>query len=381
MLKNKMKTILVLCIMFVLVFCPLVKADNEENAATNTQEYAEESTQASTTQVSEDNTKKSDVYLFGDEVTVDYAVDGNAFICANTVNIKSKIGGDLFVCANTVNIENGYVYSNVFVCAKTLNLNGVVYDLYAACSKIDIGSNGYVYRDLRAGADTINLYGTVGRNAYIDCNSLSLSKDNSQNKENNGMIYGDLNYTSDTELEIAESIVEGNINFNKRVSETTSWTDIVLSIITSIVFTVLVCLVLMWIAPKFRNKLSETLTTKIGSVLGFGALALILTPIITFILLLTQIGASAAILLATIYAILIAISSSIFIITIANIISNKANINNKWITVAIVAGISLVYALLKLVPYVSSLVVIIFVWVGSGIIIRQILPSNNSKID
>ena len=386
MLKNKIKALLALTIMFVLLFCPFVRAENEETIEAADTEYAEESTTTTSEQNSEETTKKEDVYLFDNEVTIDYPVDGNAFICAETVNIKSKIGGDLFVCANTVNIDNGYIYSNVFVCADTLNLNGVIYDLYATCSNINISEDGYVYRDLHAGTNTINLYGTVGRNAYIDCNTISLSKDSTQNEDENSesekiaaTIYGDLNYTSDNEIETSEGIVEGNVNYSKRTTKTTSWTDTLLSIITSIVFTILVCLALIWLAPKFKNKLTETLTTNIGPVIGFGALALICTPIIAFVLLLTQIGSSAGLLLATIYGLLIAISSSIFIVALADFISNKANINNKFAKIGIIAGVALLISLLKLIPYLSVLVTLICVWLGSGLTVKQLLPCKKEE--
>ncbi len=392
MLRHKIKVILALAIIFALVFCPFANAENEEdveiinneeNAETvDNEEYAtEEETDKNTNESSDDNTKHSDVYIFDNEVTIDYPVDGNAFIFANTVNIKSKISGDVYVCANTVNIEDAYIYSNLFACANTLNINGVVYDVYAACSKTEILENGYVYRDLHSGSDTLNIYGTVGRNAFVEANKISLVKQNAEGGEElQGTIYGDFNYTTNNELENLEDMVEGTVSFNKITAKSNSWTDILLSIITSIVFAILVYLAIIWLAPNFTKKLNETLTKNIAPVIGFGILSLILLPLIAFILLLTSIGSSVALLLFALYGILITLSSTIFIIAISNIISDKANIYNKFAKIGIVAGITLLISLLKLIPFVSVLVTLICVWLGTGITIKQLLPLKKSEI-
>ena len=101
MLKNKFKTLLVLTMMFILLFCPFVMADDEDIDEMDN-EYAEE-TDTISGESQNDSSKENDVYIFDNDVTLDYPVSGNVFIFANNVNIKSKIEGDLFVCAKKLN--------------------------------------------------------------------------------------------------------------------------------------------------------------------------------------------------------------------------------------------------------------------------------------
>lgn len=382
MLKNKLKTLLITLIIALLAFCPFVNADDE--IETTSQENSETAVinDNETNQNIETNAKSEDAYLMGDDITIDYLVDGNAFVIANTVNITSKIGGDLFVIANTVNIENGYVYSNVFATAKTINLNGVIYDLYSTCENLNIGENGYVYRDMHTACKKANIYGTVGRNAFLNCNSLSISKDSEENGEKiTAKIYGNLNYTTDNEIDIPENSIEGSVNFSKQEKKSTSWIDIALSIITSIVFTALIYLALLWLAPKFESKLNSTLTKNLGPVIGFGALTLVVISIITLLLLISGICSSTGVLIAALYAILIAVSSSILIITVSKLISEKAKITNSFAKFGIVVGIALILALLKLIPYVSAIITIICIWLGTGIIVKQLLPNKKEKTE
>lgn len=380
---KKFKTMLALVLVFTFLICPFVKADEEvtKPATTETTATGETTNQETTAGTKDEEIKEKDVYLFGDDVTVDYAVDGNAFIFGNTVNIKNKISGDLFVFANQINIDGGYVYSNVFACGNELKVSGVIYDLYAACAKIEITENGYVYRDAHSISDTLNLYGTVGRNALVGANTMSFQKDE-DDKKVTGKIYGDLTYSTNEEMEIPEKMVEGNVKFEKFDTEAAKDVavasivkDAISDIITAIVYTILIYLALVWLAPKFTNKLEETLTKNVGPVIGFGILAIIALPIISLVLIMTSIGASAGLLLATLYGVLLAVASSITVITVSKIVSNKFNINNKFAKVGVVAGITLVYGLLKLIPIISGLATIACGWVGTGIVVKQVLPS------
>ena len=190
MLKNKFTIITILTVIILALTVPLVRAEDEPTTDAqanpdstimpineNPGEPADSSVvqpngSSETGTIADENMKKSDVYLAGDNVTIDYIVDGNLFVFANHVTINAQIGGDAFICANSVTIaEQGYVFSNLFTFSKDVTVNGVVYDLYSASETTTI--NGYVYRDVRIGSNSVSILGTIGRNAYIDCNYLN----------------------------------------------------------------------------------------------------------------------------------------------------------------------------------------------------------------
>src|SRR5699024_7588730 len=104
-----------------------VTTTNEGETVTNQEEITENPDGSTTPEV---EYKQQDVWLTGDNVTIDYIVDGNVFVAANNVTINSQIGGDVFVVANTVTVgEQGYIFSNLFAVADSININGVVYDM------------------------------------------------------------------------------------------------------------------------------------------------------------------------------------------------------------------------------------------------------------
>ena len=95
MLKNKLKALLIMLIVGMLVFSPFVFAEDENTndveliSEENGVPVEEREDNQTTTDEYLNNMKKEDVYLMGDEITIDYIVDGNLFVLANKVNINS----------------------------------------------------------------------------------------------------------------------------------------------------------------------------------------------------------------------------------------------------------------------------------------------------
>ena len=196
MLKKRLSIIAFLMVVIMALSLPIVKAEdmqdtndddsavvqeeqvtttNEGETVTTTQGEEEVGTtenSAETATQEQVEYKQQDVWLTGDNVTIDYIVDGNVFVAANNVTINSQIGGDVFVVANTVTVgEQGYIFSNLFAVADSININGVVYDMYSMSNTMQI--SGYVYRDVKAIANKIDIAGIVGRNAFVDCSNIN----------------------------------------------------------------------------------------------------------------------------------------------------------------------------------------------------------------
>ena len=124
-------------------YCIDASAISEDSATVTSNEQDLETTSSSgeTSAIAsyENNFKKGDVYLTGNDVVVNDIIDGNLFVFANSVTINSQIGGDAFILAGTVNVgEQGYIFSNLFTCAQNVNISGVVYDLYTTAQTVSI---------------------------------------------------------------------------------------------------------------------------------------------------------------------------------------------------------------------------------------------------
>lgn len=390
MLKNKTKILVFLLILAISLTTSFVYADNEttleddiipisDNLESSPVENNAENP-ISTNEPTEDTYKSHDVYLTGDNVTVDYVVDGNLFVMADTVTINSKIGGDAFIMAKTINVgDQAYIFSNLFAIADSIDIKGVVYDVYALAQNFTI-SNGYIYRDAKLCCNTININGAIGRNAFVSCSNINFNTD----ENDKGIIYGDLTYSTPSELSFDKNIVNGNVTYKApKVSPEKSVREIVASYILDLgaflAFVIIIWLVCLWVAPKFLNDTNKFVGKKTLNVLGTGLLTLIAVPIACIILLLLQLTAGISLLTVAIYILALIVAKSIFTIVANNYLCSKLNINKNTgiFGMLIVSGV-IVWVISEL-PYVGGIVSFIISVLGLGVLFSAILPKKAKK--
>ena len=389
MLKNKITKITLVLLLALSLLVPIVRADDNEAEpiSDNSQEKAVETTQGNettteTTQSTDNSMKKSDVYLTGDDVKVDYIVDGNLFILANTVTISSQIGGDAFICAKTINVEKeGYIYSNLFAAANEVNISGVVYDLYTTANTLNI--NGYVYRDIRTSSDTLNFSGVIGRNAYVSSKNIEISSnsDGQSSVTNKATIYGDLNYSSSSEASIPEGTVTGSVNYSPITTSTKSKSisSYILALGRFIVTVLVIWLLYLWLAPKFLENTGVLLSKKLLPVIGSGILTPIIFVIAFVLLLILGLTSNIAIIGTMLFAVLLMISNSTFVIAINNLVCKKFNISKNTTTFGVLIITSAVIWLLELIPVVGSILNFVIMIIGLGILVTAIIPEKEKS--
>ena len=390
MLKNKTKILVFLLILAISLTTSFVYADNEttleddiipisDNLESSPVENNAENP-ISANEPTEDTYKSHDVYLTGDNVTIDYVVDGNLFVMADTVTINSKIGGDAFIMAKTINVgDQAYIFSNLFAIADSIDIKGVVYDVYALAQNFTV-SNGYIYRDAKLCCNTININGVIGRNAFVSCSNINFNTD----ENDKGIIYGDLTYSTPSELSFDKNIVNGNVTYKApKVSPEKSVREIVASYISDLgaflAFVIIIWLVCLWVAPKFLNDTNKFVGKKTLNVLGTGLLTLIAVPIACIILLLLQLTAGISLLTVAIYILALIVAKSIFTIVANNYLCSKLNINKNTgiFGMLIVSGV-IVWVISEL-PYVGGIVSFIISVLGLGVLVSAILPKKAKK--
>jgi len=378
MLKNKLKIIALLAVIILTLTIPIVRAEEQDAIPTETSIDESINEPNDTEAQIDENQKQGDVYLSGDNVTIDYAIDGNLFVLANNVTINSQIAGDAFICANTVTIgESAYIFNNLFTFSKNINVNGTVYNLYAATENTTI--NGTIYRDLRVGSDTVNIFGMVGRDAYIDCENLNLTQNTNSNEENyassENTINGNLTYSSSHEANIPKSSVKGKITYNPEItSDHNTLQKQILSLGTFIATVIILWLICLWLAPKFLKNASSYITTKkILPVIGFGILTPLVSILLAILLFILGITSTIAIILVVTLFILMAISTSIFTISINTIICDTLKIQKTLAKFGMLLVCAILLWLISLIPYLGSFIGIITLILGLGIIIASLI--------
>lgn len=399
MLKKRLSIIAFLMVVIMALSLPIVKAEDmqdtndddsvvvqeeqvttTEGEAVTTQEEITENPDGSTTQ--EVEYKQQDIWLTGDNVTIDYIVDGNLFVFANTVTINSQIGGDAFIVANTVTVgEQGYVFSNLFTMADTLNINGVVYDTYAIANTMNV--SGYVYRDVKAKVNTLDIAGIVGRNAFVECSSINFAQPQTEGEESTvtsqGRIVGNLNYTSTNEITFAEGVIGGETNYTPKSVSETGIQDYIIYAGRFVVTVIVLWLLGLWLAPKFMKNGTEVLSKRTGAVIGYGILTPIVLLIVPIVLLLVNVTTNIGVIGLAVLFLLVMIGAPIFVITINKLICNKLKIEKNIGVFGLLIISSVIFWLLGLIPILGTLIIYLAAIFGTGTIASYLLPKKEKK--
>lgn len=294
MLKSKCKLLLLLVVIITLIsslsFATIEPRTSSEDDIMPISEEPETDEIAENTENEDVNWVNNDLYIAKGNVVVDQIVNGNSFVFADEVIVTGEIGGDLFVCANKLTIDGGYIYNSLFAVANEITIKGIVYDVYAIANKFTLDSDGFVYRDLKVSANTLNLNGKVGRDVYVTASNYNFAKDNGS------LIGGKLEYYSNSEISIPDGVVLGEVKFNREsiVEENVveKVFDYIFDAINLLVYTFVVLLLAIWLAPKFVNRVTNMDTKKAFVSFGIGILAPMAAIIVLFMLLISTVAST-----------------------------------------------------------------------------------------
>lgn len=346
---------------------------NEIVDGSESTESADDSTQTESTDGADDQAAEpvlieDDLYKTGDDVTISDYIDGNVYVMGGKVTVSAKIGGDLFVFANELILtEDCYTYGNLYVLAPTITINGIVCDLYATGTDLSIGATGIVLRDARTLASNTAINGNIGRNAFVQTNTLSMAEE--------AHIYGNLNYTASEAIVVPSGAVEGEITFTNLTGANVG--DVILSYVWDFVYTLVYTLVifglLIFVAPKFTSNLYEFTKRKWLPALGIGLLVGILIPIIAILLLFTGIGTQLSFALMALYLLVFSITFAITAVALSKLLADKVPVLAKFRGLFALLIVTLVLWALTQIPFyvgfVISLLIAIF---GLGLFVLSI---------
>lgn len=342
-------------------------------------------------------------------------INGNVFVTANKFVLDPicEINGDLYICANEIILsQNAVINGNIFAVGNNLTLNSKVENgsLYATVKNFDMQYYGYVFRDIHISAETANMSGIVYRNSFISAEKITTTSTFSNNgdfniesasnlefsgevngnatinsedivfnstndngKNINCKIYGNLEYSSNEELQLEENkIVSGNINYSEYKESNNLFSSLcnyIINLITSLVYIIVLYVLIHKFAPNYINKLSDIKVSKFFICMGIGFGILILVPVLVLLLFISNIGALLGILLAILYVLMLLIAKPIFVISVANLIKNKKFNNAK--NIVIIICISIIISLIELIPYVGSLISLLVMLSGLGLIVKK----------
>ena len=341
-------------------------ADGEEATEVEGEESSAEADQTA-------DWTRNDLYKIDNSITISNIVDGNVFVMGKDVKITSEIGGDVFVIADKLEIDGAYIYSSIFALANEITINGTVYDVYAACNTFNVGERGLIYRDLRLTAQDLNISGIINRNAYVSVGNITFAENANQ------LVRGNLNYTSSKPVSIPNGAVVGQTNFSQEEIKEAGNNGILshfLNLIGSLILTAVVTLILVWLTPKFVERVGNTNLSKSFVSLGIGFLAPICLIIASVILLITVVGVPVFVAISFAFVVLAYVAKCITSIFFGNLFAKKLNKEGKWNLVLYSCIVTLILWAVSLIPIIGSLVSIVASIFGIGLTLVNMVCKN-----
>jgi len=324
----------------------------------------------------------SDLYTFNTDVTISQIVDGNVFALGDNVTISGEIGGDVFVLADNITFtDTSYIHGNIFAFANTLNMEGLTYDLYAICNEFNLSDTAIIARDIRITTTKTTIGGSIKRNAYITTNAITFTEGAT------ALISGNLNYSSINELTIPDGVVTGEVIFSAIEKEQQNIGDIISSHIntafSATLYTIVITLLAIWIAPTFINKAPEILKQKAPKAFLAGLLGSILLIVIpiAFIFITNGLGIGISFALIVLFILALTISKSIFSISVAKLLTNKFKWEKPYIFVIATALITLIISIINIVPYIGAIISFAVSMIGFGILILNLIRKKTIQQD
>lgn len=327
-----------------------------------------------------------DIYRADQDISVSEMVNGNAFLFGNNVTISGQIYGDVFVCAGNLTItDTAYISGNIFACAKSFSMAGIAYDIYAAVESFDLKPSALIARDIKIGASSVSIAGTVNKDAFLSVDTLNFYD---EGEDSAPYIAGNFNYTSGTEVTIPENVVNGQVNFtpvskDKHVDIGSLIVSYINKILSAILYSFVVLLLIAWLTPNFMNKATNLMKKKAPLAFGIGLLVSICTIIgsIALIFLTGGLAIHVSFALLALYFLVWTICETVFALAIGKLLANKFKFEKTFQAILLAILVVLVINLLKLIPFVGTIIGLVSSIIGLGIIFLNLVLKEENKVE
>ncbi|MEM6997740.1 MAG: hypothetical protein AAF413_02395 [Patescibacteria group bacterium] len=323
-----------------------------------------------------------DLYVAGQEVTIEGVVNGDVYAAAERINVTGTVNGDVIGIAQNIDVS-GVVRDDVRVAGETINITGAEIgdSLTAASSSLTIdressvggglaygGENltiaGSIGRGVVSGSETTRVDGPVGRSVEVSASNVVIDE--------SAVIQGNLNYDSAQEADIKGQVL-GSITRQERdmKSDGLLQSFVLWYNLWAYAGALIVALAMLLLFPMIFKKAHKNLMDKPTGVLGRGALFLLALLPLSGILAATIIGIPLA--LVSIMLWLLAIYFAKFFVgySLGHTLLSKVRKQKDKKTAtyaAIVVGLSLYY-LLRMIPTFGTLVRFLTTIAGIGMML------------
>jgi len=272
----------------------------------------------------------------------------------------------------------GFISRDLHLTTEEALINGLIYRDSFITAKNIITKDSFINKGnfTITNANNLTFSGEISGNALINSKNITL-----KNKENDSnlicRISGNLSYSSNEKIEIPEGIVLKEIkysNYKNAHSKNilSNVLDYIFNIIGLLILAHIIYVLIHKFAPKYLDTVSNITGLNLLKYLGIGLGFLVLIPIISILLLVSNIGTILGVILLLIYILLIIIARVIFIISVATFAKSKIT---KAINIYLyILAIDVILSLISLIPYIGFVISILVNLIGFGMIARSLIP-------
>ncbi|HSE29476.1 MAG TPA: polymer-forming cytoskeletal protein [Candidatus Saccharimonadales bacterium] len=308
-------------------------------------------------------TVKGDLFCGGQSVEISGMVEGDVICSGQTVNVTGTVTGDVRVAAQMFSL-GASVDKSVTVFGQTVNFNqGSFIGFDATVFAETLNANGQISRDLVANAGTLNISGVVSRLVQANVNNLNIANDS---------IVGDVDYTSSREAEVADGATVASLERTVVTPTEVEPSNPVLMLISGMAYwfvaMLLIGAAILIVKPGILPSASDSIKANPGAAIGWGALFLFATPIISLLLAITIVGIPLAFLILLAWFIVLIVSQPIAAYFVGNWIMAKTNVKwgEIWTRMASLALGLLIIVVLTAIPFVGWLFALTATALGAG---------------
>ncbi len=394
MTKNLFNAVIVLLIVIVCFFficCPVQAADfrGVERCAVETGEVVDDDLYIAGNEVTIEGTVNGDVWAAGSTVTITGDVNGNIVAVGQTVIINSEVSGSIIAAAQTVTASGKIgrsaklagqmikvtapVKGDIMAFGGRFNLSGeeaVSGDLLLATTTATIKAP--IEGNLKGGASSLNIGAPVAGDVHVQVDKLIVTS--------TGAIEGNLEYTSFHEAEIKQGgTIGGSITqiIPEEPVKKGFWASIAGTVsmkILSFAMALIVGIISLLLFPRRVMGAAAAVRARPWQSLGWGALLLIATPAVVIVAFITVVGIPAGLITGALYIIALYLSPIPVALLIGWLILRHADeLDSTGIRIGALALGLAVLLLLRLVPFLGFFVSLFTVIFGLGTIITSFI--------
>lgn len=313
-----------------------------------------------------------------DRILIEGAVTGDLIAAGQEVTVRGPVGGSLLVMTKKLTIE-GDVAGNVYGAAESLEIEDarLQANVYAASSDLSLDDDSQIDGNAAIAASEAHLEGQVGQDLWIASKRALISGGvlgslrayaESVSLSGSARVGGDVyaKVAAEDKLNVADGAEIGG----ERTVET--WPEpenpyltfeYYLGILIRIVAALLAGIVLLRLFPSLARLRIEDGMQALAAA-GIGAVALVATPVLAVLAVLTLVGAPLGLTVLLLYLVAIYVAG----ILTANQIGLLLDGGEANRILPLLAGLGIVFVLIS-VPFVGGVFRFVVVSVGLGVLV------------